>query len=209
MYAQDCPAGEKCNWRVSGATIVHVCVPVTGDQAVGEPCTHEGVFSGADDCDIEGLCYGAVKITSGWPGICRRYCQGDEQAPLCEVADYMCTTGDLPACLPTCDPLLQDCPGAGQMCFYWYEWQAHGFVCAATGDTADVGDNCLVPFDCRKGLTCQPGPRVPGCTGENCCTEFCDLSAANTCAAAGMGAECVSLDIGGEYQDVGACLIPD
>jgi hypothetical protein len=207
MYVQDCPDGEKCNWKVIGTEIVNVCVTVTGDQKIGEPCMHQGIFSGEDSCDDTALCYGAVVIGGTWPGICRPYCGGTEDAPTCEDADYVCSRGDLPACLPECDPLLQDCAGGTEMCFY--HEPIPGFVCADTSNSSDVGEDCLVPFDCRKGQTCQPADKVAGCTGTECCTELCDVNAPNQCQAAGMGAECVSLMVGGQFDHVGACLLPD
>jgi hypothetical protein len=92
------------------------------------------------------------------------------------------------------------------MCFY--HEPIPGFVCANSSGTASVGDDCLVPFECQKFQTCQPGDAVVGCQGNKCCTELCDVDAANTCSAAGMGAECVSLEVPGVYENVGACLIP-
>lgn len=206
MYEQDCADGEKCSWKVVGTEITQVCMTVTGSQQIGDPCTHDGVFFGTDDCDETGFCYGAVVIGPGWNGICQSFCGGNEEDPTCDEPSFVCSRGDLPACLPGCDPLVQDCDGA-DIC--WYQDDIPGFVCAPTNDMSAIGETCLVPFDCRKGATCQPGSLVPGCPGDECCTEFCDVNDANTCQLAGMGAECVHLGVDGEFANVGACMLPD
>ncbi len=207
-YEQDCGEGRKCVWyaNISTQQQEFFCVDVTGNRKLGETCMHDGILLGTDDCDGDGSCWGAAAIFQPWTGICRPFCKGTVANPLCDLPGEECAGGELPLCLPKCDPLAQDCPGGGETC--WYRPETGGFVCTPSTQIAGVGDNCFLSYDCQSGLVCMDNSVVPGCQYEECCTELCDLNGGTTCTLEAQGAECVALSTKPEIMNVGACILP-
>ena len=105
LFAQDCPAGEKCMpWANDGGPDLNAtrCSPVSPDPgAPGDPCTVEGsAVSGIDDCDIGTMCW---DVDRSGQGTCIAMCTGSADAPLCDGADawcYMANDGAISVCLP-------------------------------------------------------------------------------------------------------------
>ncbi len=206
---QDCPDGEKCTaWADDGESVwnANKCVPQTGTNQPGDPCTLEGGgVSGLDDCAKGAIC---LFGNEDGMGICLGFCEGSDET--CPTGDpcIVANNGTLPLCLDACNPLLQDCPNS-EGC---YDSPDGFFVCFADASGAGGldGDPCP-PADgenlCDPGLWCGPGSS--GCVGVNCCTPYCDLSGPS-CTAPD---ECVSFygDPGNAppgLEDVGVCVVP-
>ena len=71
------------------------------------------------------------------------------------------------------------------------------------------GFRCRCP-QCGEGKLCAPAEWLPECTGDSCCTEWCDLSAP-ACATPGTVCEPYLVwnhqgDPG--FDDLGACVQP-
>ena len=204
VWAQDCPDGEKCSaWGSSGGPWDAVkCVPVEGEALPGEPCVAiDGLFSGRDTCVAGAMCFGVDPDTL--EGECVDLCDGSPDAPIC-AADAHCVVandGALNLCLPSCHPLDKTCP-EGQACMFVDE----GFICS-TSAGAGVGEACTIST-CADGLTCAPGPYVPGCDESSCCAAFCDVDLPDACADYPETA-CVSFYDGDpppELENVGVCV---
>ncbi len=218
VWDQDCPEGEKCMpWANDGGNSWNAtrCSPVSPDPGQpGDPCTVEGSgVSGVDDCDVATMCWGVDPETN--MGTCVAFCMGSENNPVCDDPTTACSIaneGTLILCLPTCDPLLQNCMD-GEGC-----WGIDDdFVCApdAGGEMGAYGDPCEFLNVCDPGLFCANPDVVPGCASAGCCSEFCDMSdpmAGANCAGAGGGQMCIPWFEKGQappgYEDVGACAIP-
>jgi len=119
VWTQDCPSGEKCiAWASDGGTWNATrCSGIVRDPgAIGDPCTVEGsAFSGIDDCDIGAMCFHVDPETN--EGTCLGLCIGSAEDPICDPGTT-CTIrndGVLTLCLPTCNPLLDDCD-EGHVC---------------------------------------------------------------------------------------------
>ncbi len=211
-FVQDCPDGEKCAAYAEGggsAWNSHKCVPVTGTGAAGDLCTTEGgAVSGFDDCAKGFMCW---NVSAENVGYCVEQCTGTEANPTC--LDTVCTyfSNPLWLCLPTCDPLLQDCPGTDVCVPVGGE-----FVCVldASGDGGVEGDPCEYVNSCDKGLACmntsvssdQCDPNASGC-----CMPFCEFpDEGDTCKG---GTQCVQwydaeMGIPPGKEDIGICVIP-
>jgi hypothetical protein len=218
VWDQDCPEGEKCMpWANDGGNSWNAtrCSPVDPDPGQpGDPCTVEGSgVSGVDDCDVATMCWGVDPETN--MGTCVAFCMGSENNPVCDDPTTACSIaneGTLILCLPTCDPLLQNCMD-GEGC-----WGIDDdFVCApdAGGEMGAYGDPCEFLNVCDPGLFCANPDVVPGCASAGCCSEFCDMSdpmAGANCAGAAGGQMCIPWFEKGQappgYEDVGACAIP-
>jgi hypothetical protein len=212
IFAQDCPDGEKCaavipdggsNWDSAR------CVPVTGTDMPGEPCTAEAVADGLDSCIKGAMCW---EVDKDGNGICRHLCTGTPDAPICPDQG-ICSIGSdfLALCFPNCDPLLQDCV-EGAACYPIND----GFDCArdASGDTGKANDLCEFVNACDSGLLCA-GPEFvgagcpPGSMG--CCTPFCEFPAG---ACPNPDQQCVQwfdpamLPEGDPQLDIGYCGVP-
>ncbi len=218
LWTQDCPMGDKCMpWVNDGGSSWNAtrCTSLTDNpNQPGDPCTVDGnAGTGIDDCDIGAMCWAVDGETN--EGVCVALCEGNPEAPLCSNPDEFCSItndGVLPLCLPSCDPLLQDCAD-GQAC-YWLPADG-GFVCVqdVSGELGAAGDPCdgFVLNRCDPGLQCTPAEAVPGCTdATSCCSPFCDLEEPNPgCLAA---QECIALFEEGDAppgtEDYGVCAIP-
>lgn len=213
LWAQDCPLGEKCMpWARDGwSPDAYRCAPIVPDAArPGEPCTvKDRVFSGLDTCDGRSMCWDVDPKTLA--GTCVAFCTGSEGAPVCAEPRSTCSIngdGVLILCLPTCDPLAQDCP-AGEGCYGW----ADEFLCwyDLSGDAGGVGDPCEATNHCDPGLACVDPAVVPACTASSgCCAPFCDRAGPDACAT---GLACVPyfdpVEAPAGRADIGICRLPD
>lgn len=211
-WAQDCPAGEKCNYWSNdggGAWNATKCVPLDPDpDGPGEPCTVvESGVSGLDSCDIAAMCWDVDPATN--IGTCIAFCMGSEANPTCPLPGTHCVGRDLQLCIPECCPLEQDCD-AGQGCYP----QDEAFFCApdASGDAGSFGDGCEFINVCDPGLFCAGPDQVLGCAEAiGCCTPFCALGSAQ-CAAEHPGMECVPWFEEGQappgFEHTGGCIVP-
>jgi len=207
VFEQDCAPGEKCNiWANDGGNVWNAtrCVPL--DRAPGgpdDPCTVEGSgVSGIDSCDIGAVCWDVDRLTL--EGTCVSFCTGSESAPICQ-GGLTCTAGNLIyLCLPTCDPLVQNCID-GEACYVLEDTTECAPVASDEGGA--VFDTCSVPNACELGLNCTDAAVVGLCDegAEACCTPFCDLQSP-TCPE---GTQCTSAFAEGMvppgYEDVGVC----
>jgi hypothetical protein len=214
VWDQDCPEGEKCMpWANDGGNSWNAtrCSPVSPDPGQpGDPCTVEGSgVSGVDDCDVATMCWGVDPETN--MGTCVAFCMCSENNPVCDDPTTACSIaneGTLILCLPTGDPLLQNCMD-GECC-----WGIDDdFVCApdAGGEMGAYGDPCEFLNVCDPGLFCANPDVVPGCASAGCCSEFCDLNdAAFMCSLPGQ--ECTPwFEMGTappDLEHVGACALP-
>jgi hypothetical protein len=175
VFAQDCPEGQKCAPVIpdgGGAWNWARCVPVLGTDAPGEPCTSENVDDGLDSCAKGAICWG---VDMQGDGTCFAQCAGSPGAPICPKSSICTVAGDgfLALCVPTCDPLVQDCE-VGEAC---YPIDDH-FECVpdASGDVGKANEPCELINVCEAGLFCGDPMFVgagcaPGSMG--CCTPFC------------------------------------
>jgi len=176
-YAQDCPEGQKCTVYISKNSIAWdstKCVEVTGTDKPGDVCTSQGAYSGVDSCIKGAMCWG---VDMEGMGTCVALCIGTPDDAVCENKG-LCTIpgggGPLNLCLPVCDPLLQDCSGAGEACYPI----ADAFNCApdASGEEGVANDPCEYINVCDEGLMCADAAFVGmGCPVDStgCCTPFC------------------------------------
>ncbi|MCY0988586.1 hypothetical protein OV203_15745 [Nannocystis sp. ILAH1] len=209
VWAQDCPAGEKCGAEgpppYSSGSIA--CAPIVPAPAqLGEPCQVlvEGHL-GPDTCDIGLYCYDVDPVTQH--GTCRSLCTGDINDPTCP-SGQVCLNAALPMCLDACDPRLDTCPGdAGCLSLY------PEFGCwAGSGQTQGLFEACEYADACQSGLTCFSSESASECdpNGIGCCTPYCDVDLPDTCP--GVGQQCMPFYGPGEapagLQDLGVCLLP-
>lgn len=207
-FAQDCEVGEKCVPYASsgGNWDANKCVPVLGDAKVGEPCTYSNPSDATDSCDASSMCWNVGDVDGEPIGTCSAFCSGTPDDPMCPAASSCSIScdGSLSVCIPSCDPIVQDCLGLG--CY----WTGSDFMCVfAAGEGIEEGQACGFINDCKPGLICVNADNLPGCADSACCTAFCELSAP---ACAIPGTECVAFFDEGMaapgYEDVGTCLSP-
>lgn len=217
VWDQDCGEGEKCSaWANDGGTAWNAtrCVPLDPNPAQpGDPCTVEGSgISGIDTCDVSSMCWDVDPETN--EGTCVAFCTGSENAPVCDNPTTSCSIaneGVLILCLPTCDPILQDC-AEGQACYPIDD----SFVCAPDASGEDAGadnDPCEYINACDQGNICVNPEIVDGCPAGSggCCQAVCDLSdpMATGCTA---NETCEPWFEEGNvppgYEDVGVCALP-
>ena len=175
VWTQDCPDGEKCTWEIVDTLAKPACVPVVdGAKAPGDPCTMFGdPGSGHDDCELGAIC---SWLGDDNQGVCLALCSGSANEPSCESAGTpaICQPCiDCPSlCVPTCDPLLQDCD-RGYACIP----NAGEFTCTPAANVGDggFGAACEYSLQCQAGFACIEGQLIPGCDGVGCCSPFCDL----------------------------------
>jgi hypothetical protein len=182
----------------------------------GDACTVEGSGdSGVDDCDIGSMCWDVDQETN--MGTCVAFCQGSDANPSCDDPTTTCSItngGVLILCLPTCDPLLQDCTD-GNACYPLGD----AFVCApdASGESGTYGEACEYLNVCDPGLFCANAAVVPDCQGsQGCCSEYCefdDPEASANCSGSAGGQECVAYFAEGMappgFENIGVCAIPE
>jgi len=222
-FEQDCPAGQKCNFAGDGGPGWHqeICVPVTGDGVLGDPCTVVGAInSGHDDCAAGFMCFEVV----GETGTCAAICAGEWRGGFtCPDGTAMGITNDICICVPNCDPLDQAACPEGLVCAPNFD--NVGFSCSGNVPPGEQppGSSCELGLTCDAGSWCS-GDQVfphPGCTDPElgCCTPFCDLSQGTAdnplCkpfAGDVPGVECVSFYAPGEpppgLESIGVCAVP-
>ena len=197
LFSQDCPDGQKCAGYDSdgdGSWNSTKCVDA-GDGLHGDPCTAKAGASGIDDCAKGVMCW---DVNEGGEGTCVELCTGTWEEPLCGPPDTHCVIANedsLNLCLPSCDPLLQDCDD-GEMCIV--AAAGENFVCwlDASDGMAPEGTPCEFSNACDPGLMCAspdlyPAPDCEGALG--CCAPFCDLSEPDACGGLSVAdAECIS-----------------
>ena len=214
MLAQDCPDGEKC---VPFATYEggfwddNKCVPILGEQAVGEPCRYGGRVEATDDCDGTGLCWDVTEVEGEMLGTCRSFCTGTHDDPTCDDGQICLISSEstIVLCVPMCDPLAQDC-GPGLGCY----WTNSNFQCVFTTQDLPVGAPCGYINDCEPGHMCVDGLLLPDCMGAACCTNYCDVELGPEQCDALPGTACVWFwqDVGEAppgYENIGVCALPE
>jgi hypothetical protein len=186
-WEENCAEGQKCMPFSEGGSGWDdlKCVPLAPDpQAPGEPCEVEGDSnSGIDDCAMHSMCF---SVDDDNEGVCVPMCTGTPDAPVCPDGTACLLTDVLSLCLPTCDPLLQNC-AAGDQCAPL----GLDFLCVpdASGGQGAVFDACEFVNGCDPGLACLTPEAAPQCEGDlGCCMPFCDLEAPPDCPPA---TECV------------------
>lgn len=110
-------------------------------------------------------------------GTCTAMCTGSARAPICPDMSPcpIASRGTLNLCIPSCDPLVQDC-AAGKACYPIND----GFLCFE--DASEGGGAANAPCEfinvCAAGLMCADVAFVgAGCPGGStgCCTPFCEF----------------------------------
>jgi hypothetical protein len=157
VFAQDCPAGYKCTYREPDDPQT-LCVPVTGLQHAGDPCTWQG--EGIDDCDAVSVCW-------SWYGVyyeCVEFCTGTPTQPQCND-DSECGAGvpGFDLCVQDCSDFEQDCP-AGQKCVPYSTGDSYftyaDYTCVPVGGDQQQGEPCqssgieTMLDDCALGSFC-------------------------------------------------------
>jgi hypothetical protein len=210
-FAQDCPEGEKCVPYAStgGNWDALKCVPVSGDQAVGEPCTYGGTVEATDDCDATSHCWDVQEIDGEWVGTCLAFCTGTADMPECppKTTCSISGAGVINLCIPTCDPILQDC-NEGLACY----WASNSFNCIFMTEDIPSGEPCGFINDCAGGNLCANAESLPNCAGSACCSPWCQLGDGDLPCEVLPGTTCVSFfeqDMAPPgYEHVGVCLLP-
>lgn len=210
-FMQDCPDGEKCVPYASngGSWDANKCVPVMGDQAVGEPCSYAGAEEGTDDCDATSMCWDVMDIDGELVGTCTPFCQGSADMPECPEGSTCNLTGDgvVTLCFSNCDPLLQDC-NEGLACY----WANNDFNCIFTTQDIPPGEPCGFLNDCVAGNICLDAAVLPSCNGSACCSPFCNLELPDQTCDVLPGTTCVPFfeqdTAPPGDEDVGVCIVP-
>ncbi len=213
IYAQDCPAGEKCNpyaddgsqkWNATG------CFPLARDAGkVGDSCSGSGTL-GPDSCEAGAFC---MYDPAHGGNFCEPLCGCAANNPTCD-AGQSCTSyngGVLPLCFTLCDPLAPSACADDEVCVL----KNYKFLCSAdaSGGLGTLGDACQGANGCDPGHSCEIAAYVPGhCDGApSCCTPLCTLSAPD-CPA---GSHCLEyfggfgLETPVCLEDVGYCVADD
>jgi hypothetical protein len=214
VWAQDCPAGQKCapydGGNPGGTWNSLRCVDLDPmPKSVGQSCHIVAPWNGEDDCELGAMCWETDPVTN--EGTCRALCEGSPQSPTCDSGTHCLLSNDaLNICLPDCNPLLQDCE-AGQACIPLLDPASDQFICVidSGGAEGQALDPCEFANACDPGLWCtdpalasECDPMFPGC-----CIPFCDLDEANTCP--GVDQECLPwyepMQAPPGREDVGFC----
>lgn len=210
-WFQDCPDAEKCvPYASTGDTWdANLCGIVQGEQGLGQTCVYDGPTIGTDDCDATTLCWNALAVGDELIGTCFEFCTGSSDRPSCTDALTSCRSGNndsIALCLPTCDPLLQDCD-AGLGC-YWSE-RGNDFHCIrASGPGIPTSEPCGFNNDCAPGRFCADADAIDGCIGSACCVDYCELGLEPSIC--GMGTTCIPFFPEGAapvgHADLGLCV---
>lgn len=207
----ECAPGQKCT--LDGEFGASHCVDIVDDpKGLHEPCTTQGdVLSGIDDCDLGLLCW---SLDTEGHGICIGLADGNPGNPTCADSSAhldLCSECTFGVCLPTCDPLLQDCAAAG-ICIYFDD----AFVCYldASGDEGQANDACESSNGCDEGLYCLDSVKASIACMQNalgCCQPYCGFSKNAPCPNPDQ--KCLQYfdpmnEIPEGLEDVGICAIP-
>lgn len=209
VFAQDCPAGQKCNFFSENLghpptrVLDQRCVPLAPNPVPPDELCHfnePGV--GLDDCAAGSFCMPYYSDGAG-TSVCVSICGGSLNQPTCpEHHSCVIPEGGLFWCAFNCDDLLQDC--------------AEGLTCTLgscqfnSRGTFDrpPGAACNSISDCVPKATCVPAKFVPDCPDEQCCTELCDLQAKPPCALPGQSCQSLPDELGYVWlpETTGMCL---
>jgi hypothetical protein len=177
LFSQDCSDGMKCtasstdgvSWNTSK------CVDVAPNPGKpGDPCTVEApLVSGKDTCDKGSMCWDIDKDTL--MGTCVALCTGSFENPQCTPGSscLLADDGYLNLCIPSCDPLAQDCAPM-EVCV-----PVNGeFLCLPAVGDAPQNAPCTFSEECSPGLACSHPALASECDPmvSGCCLPFCDLS---------------------------------
>jgi hypothetical protein len=207
-FTQDCPDGEKCVPYASSGTVwdANMCVPVTGDGAIGDTCISAGIVEATDDCGLDSICWDVMDIDGVLTGVCTPFCAGTADVPICDPGSscMIASDGSITLCIPTCDPLIQDC-GDALGCYF----TGSDFNCVFTTSNIPMGEPCGYINDCAPGNFCADATSLAVCDGSACCALFCNL-VDPLCLLAQT--ECVAFFDEGMappgHEDVGVCILP-
>ncbi|MCA9653942.1 MAG: hypothetical protein H6712_01585 [Myxococcales bacterium] len=218
VAAQDCPDGQKCVWAASTDSGLRRdgarCIEVTGDGEPFAPCTlPTGIGPEiTDDCGAESYClevYGTADH-----GFCAPFTNLEYDCREYPGTDVAVENGSSfpAACLYyECQPLIEgSCPD-GMQCTFYPAWLYASLHCWSVPPEYDLPLGASCDFgQCGEGKLCAPAEWLPECTGDSCCTEWCDLSAP-ACATPGTVCEPYLVwnhqgDPG--FDDLGACVQP-
>lgn len=181
VWQQDCPRGERCAARSSGADSAVWdrvwCVPLHPDPAeIGEPCEVEGsAYSGIDTCRANARCWNVDPETL--QGTCVELCEGTPEAPTCSDPSTLCLAANedvINVCLPQCDPLANACD-SGNGCYPI----PGGFVCLPldAGLLQPEPGSCITLNECPVGTACAEEANACPDGATPCCAPYCDLNA--------------------------------
>jgi hypothetical protein len=216
-WVQDCPEDEKCT-PCSGdgddEWDAQKCIPLPADpDHAGEPCTVDGkIATGHDSCDLATVCWFIDPDTL--TGTCVPRCTGSPDQPVCAEGTSCMISHDgvILLCLPTCDPLGDDC-GPGRLCIPNIPSSDTDFVCVPdkSGDEGQPFDSCEFFDTCDPGLLCAEATLATECDpmASGCCLPFCDLTMPAPCPGAMQ--ECLPFfpeDPPPGHDDLGVCGIP-
>jgi hypothetical protein len=159
-----------------------------------------------------------VDRPSSLEGICSEICHPDE--PAC-ADDEICKpffemiegAAVVPLCMPTCDPLAQDCAEQGRSGWTCLPDNIVNtqFFCAPPppGLQKDFNEPCTLANECKPGLFCAPEAILEGCTTPTgfCCTYYCDINEDPDPCPSPLS--CTDFDSPyPEWDHVGACVVP-
>jgi hypothetical protein len=171
-----CASGRKCTDFMGNSR----CAP-DGTVPEGGACTSA---DGIDDCAAGSLCR---------DGVCTRICAvGSGECNCSRVSSLFTDQDDIGVCVPSCDPIGQDCP-AGQGCYIAGDPLT---VCAGAG-MVPVGESCQFVNSCAPGSSCafQYQDR-----SEPECIAHCAVGS----ASCGPNAQCVQAS--DQSATIGVCI---
>jgi hypothetical protein len=209
---QDCDVdwavrnGQACNWWVDDCGPDSACVIDLDGEA---SCLALGVNPGArgDPCAKSNPC--GKGLLCGIDGYCLERCTCSDAHPHCPDPNSTCfniTESREPAyCLPSCDPVAQDCAAPGVSCWSWNIPICENPPYLAVGV---AGDPCGNSFnvECVPGLECTAG--APQCDYSECCAPLCYMDDPEACAEFGADFTCGQLGVSQDpecYQGIGVC----
>ncbi|MEM6995758.1 MAG: hypothetical protein AAF721_34935 [Myxococcota bacterium] len=191
-----CGDGNKCQPFADdfepGFDVAY-CAPVENDRTLrGDPCTWD---CSGDSCDPASVCI--PNAVGARDGVCHGLCDPTLDW-VCENPNTRCAArGNYHACMPICDPLLQNCPGDLQ-CYF-----DNGFVCLPPEGDVELGQECDDHQDCGPQAACLPSEDV------NCGLGAGALCCALLCSASGVDCpqmqNCIPLGLPAPWEDVGSC----
>jgi hypothetical protein len=174
-----CGAGQKCTIDTLQPTAPQFCTQ-TGTKIVGFTCSGTG---SSDQCATGLMCLS---------GTCRAFC-GAADSATCSGANA-CVAFSNPVfsvCVPTCNPLAQDCPASGNGPQNCYQGTTTG-ECLTSSTNRPVGSACEFGNECIGGSGCI----------NKVCVKYCDYTMfpeqQGTCTP---GQTCQEL-----VSNVGGCL---
>ena len=216
--AQDCAEGEKCVWYVPPGGQLRRdagrCIAVTGDGQPYEPCTLPTGFGPGitDDCGAESYClevYGTADH-----GFCAPFVDPGFDCRAYPGANGAGENGsDFPsACLYyECHPLVEGSCPEGMQCTFYPAFLYGTNMCWFVPPEADLPLGAECDFgECGEGELCVPAEWTSGCTGERCCTQWCDLNAP-ACDDPTTACELFPVwasDGDPDFEWLGACVLP-